>query len=349
MQISLLQNRDLQTDDRINLKKSPEPKSPQSRYLFGLICKKMRKLFVVYLILIAGFSAFAQQDAAFTHYMFNTQAVNPAYAGTRDALTITGLHRSQWLNFEGAPQTQTLTAHSPIFVKNAGVGISVLNDNIGFANTTAFYLDFSYQIELAEKHWLSFGIKGGLNYRNTDFSNMSLYDSDDPDFIYDKHSGWLPNIGAGIYYYSPKMYAGFSIPKFIENDFGTGTNTSFNEMAGEKKHIYFIAGYLAEMNPDWKLKPTTFLKMTPNAPLALDVSAQLIYKEKVWAGAMFRPGDAAGLLAGYFINPQFSVGYSFDWSYANRTFVYNNGSHEIVLRYDFNFFNEKEIVSPRYF
>ncbi len=309
----------------------------------------MNKLVTTLILVLTALVAYSQQDAMFTHYMFNTQAVNPAYAGSRDALTITGLHRSQWVGFDGAPVTQTLTAHSPIYLKNAGIGLSVINDKLGFVNSTAIFLDFSYRVRIAGKGWLAFGLKGGTNYRKTDFTEMKLDNPADPDFEYDVHSGWLPNIGAGLYYYADKFYAGISSPKFIENDFETSVNQLNSDFSGERKHYYVIAGYLADLNSDWKLKPTTFVKITQNAPVSFDLSAQAIYREKLWVGAMFRSGDAAGILAGVFITPQFSMGYSFDWSYANRTFAYNFGSHEVMLRYDFDFLEKKQFVSPRYF
>jgi len=211
------------------------------------------------------------------------------------------------------------------------------------------YVDFSYRIRIAGKGWLAFGLKGGTNYRKTDLTDMTLDNPADPDFDYDIHSGWLPNIGAGLYYYSDKFYAGVSVPKFLENDFETSSTTSISELSGEKKHFFLIAGYLLDLNQDWKLKPTTFVKLTSNAPVGLDISAQFIYREKIWAGGMFRAGDAVGILAGVFVRPQFSLGYSFDWSYANTTFTNNYGSHELMLRYDFDFMDKKNIISPRYF
>lgn len=307
---------------------------------------KKTLLITVFVLTFAGL--YAQQEAMYTHYMFNTLAVNPAYAGSRNALTFTGLHRSQWVGFEGAPTTQTFTVHTPIYAQNAGLGFSVINDKNGFVNTASIYLDAAYRIRVAKRSWLSFGLKGGFNMRNANLTSVTLDNPADPDFQNDLTSAFLPNFGAGIYYYTPKFYAGLSSPKVLENNFDANTVSNLSK---EQRHFFLIAGYLAKLNQSWKLKPTTFLKVTPNAPAELDLSAQLIYNDRVWVGGMFRTGDAAGVLLGMFLSRQLSVGYSFDWSYSNKTFVNHYGSHEVVVRYDLGFCDGKKrsVVSPRYF
>jgi len=231
-------------------------------------------LFIIAVIILSGSFANAQQDPMFTHYSFNTLAINPAYAGSRDALTITGLHRSQWVSFKGAPITQTITAHSPIFNDKVGIGLSVLNDKIGPSNTSSFYLDFSYKIKINEK---------AVN------------------------------------------------------------------LASEKKHYFLIGGAVFNINEDFKLRPTAFVKITTGAPIEADLTSLVYYKEKIWFGPMFRTGDAFGAMVGMYVTDELAIGYSFDWSMTNTTFKYNAGSHEIMIRYDFFFKTNKKIRSPRYF
>lgn len=309
----------------------------------------MKHIYLSFILIIFFTNVKAQQEAMFTHYMYNTQAVNPAYSGSLNALSVTALNRNQWVGFDGAPVTQTISINAPIVSKNIGLGFSFLNDKIGFVNKTYMFADFAYKIQLNKTSWLSFGLKGGVNYRRVNFTGMELNVPDDPDFSVDALSKWLPNVGAGIYYFTDQYYLGLSVPKIMENDFEIDANTSVDDIAGEQKHYFFIAGYLFEINELWKIKPTTYVKVTKSAPIQLDLTAQVIYNDKFWFGSMFRAGDAAGAMVGMFITPQLSFGYSYDWSFANRTFKYNGGSHEIVLRYDAIFSNSKEIISPRYF
>ncbi|MEN8119225.1 MAG: type IX secretion system membrane protein PorP/SprF [Bacteroidota bacterium] len=309
----------------------------------------MKKLLLILSFTVIGLGISAQQDAMFTHYMFNTIAVNPAYAGSRDAFTITGLHRSQWVGFEGAPITQTLTMHTPIPLKNSGIGLSFVNDKIGPMRTTSFYVDYSYTIQIGKKSHLAFGFKAGANMLKGDLTSLSLTDPNDPAYISDTQSEFLPNFGFGLYYNTDNYYAGISVPKLLENDFKNNSVSGSTDLGGEEKHYFLIAGSIFNIGQQFKIKPTTFVKVTNAAPIEADITATLIYKDKVWLGGMFRTGDAAGMLMGINITDVLAVSYSFDFSYTNSTFKYNQGSHEIMLRYDLVLKNEKKIYSPRYF
>lgn len=308
----------------------------------------MRK--VIYLIVFSFFPilSWAQQEAMFTHYMFNTLAVNPGYAGSRDALTVTGIHRSQWVGFTGAPVTQTITLHSPIFREELGVGLSIVNDKIGPTNMTSFYGDFAYRMKVGEKSKLAFGLKGGLNLMQSGLNSLEINQQGDPSFQNNTQSKALPNFGFGLYYSHPKYYVGLSTPKILQNKFSDNTSGD-QRLNSEIRHYYFIGGAILNLTDDIQFKPTTFVKATSAAPLEADLTASLVFNNLFWGGIMFRTGDAFGLLAGINVTNQFQVGYSFDWSFGLKSGKYNGGSHEIMLRYDFVFKDKEKIRSPRYF
>lgn len=291
----------------------------------------------------------AQQDAMFTHYMYNTLAVNPGYAGSRDALTVTGLHRSQWVSFEGAPITQTVTLHSPMLNNKMGIGLSVVNDKIGPTKNTAAYLDLAYAIRVSEKGKLAFGLKGGINFMQANLNTLELDQQNDAAFQENVTSKMLPNFGFGIYYYLPKFYVGVSAPKLLENNFKTNSSTGSVNLVNEQRHYFLIAGTVFKLSNAVELKPTTFVKVTNGAPIEGDITASFIFNKKLLVGGMFRTGDAAGILIGYNFTEQFHAGYSFDWSYGLKTFKYNQGSHEIMLSYDFIYKDKQKVRSPRYF
>jgi type IX secretion system PorP/SprF family membrane protein len=310
--------------------------------------KALKKILLIVLSVATGILT-AQQDAMFTHYMNNTIAVNPGYAGTSEALSLTALHRSQWVNFEGAPTTQTITMHAPLKNNKMGLGISVINDKIGPVNTTGAYVDYSYMLKLNEKSKLSFGLSAGINYMQAGLANLRLIQQNDIAFQEDVNSKLLPNFGFGMYYYTKCFYAGISSPKLLENNFNNNTIDGTTKLATEKRHYFFIAGGVMRLNSEVEFRPTTFVKATMGAPIEADITASFILNKRVLIGGMYRTGDAIGLLAGYYITNQFHVGYSFDWSYGNRTFLYNQGSHEIMLTYDFIFNDKQKVRSPRYF
>jgi type IX secretion system PorP/SprF family membrane protein len=291
----------------------------------------------------------AQQEAMYTHYAFNTLAVNPGYAGSRDALTITGLHRSQWVGFEGAPVTQTFTLHTPLLNEKLGVGLSMVNDKIGPMNNTAIYGDFAYKINISDKGKLSFGLKGGINLLQGTMNNLPTVQENDPAFATNIQSNVLPNFGFGMYYSTTKYYVGLSTPKLLQNEFSANNGQGAVTVASEKRHYFAIAGAVFDINKNLKIRPTTFVKVTSGAPIEADLTALFIIQDKIECGPMYRTGDAAGVLLGYYFTPQLRFGYSFDWSHSNRTFTYNRGSHEVMLRYDFIYKDKGKVFSPRYF
>jgi type IX secretion system PorP/SprF family membrane protein len=306
----------------------------------------MKKLVLIFVACLTVSLVQAQQQAMFTHYAFNTLAVNPAYAGSREALTVTALHRSQWVGFAGAPITQTLTMHAPFAKNRMGVGLSVLNDKIGPTNTTSLYADLAYSLPMndANNSKLSFGLKSGFNIAQSTLSTLTTTKSGD-DGASDQNTRLVPNFGVGAYYHNLKWYVGASMPRIINSKLGNGVTAD----ATEVKHFFLIGGAVFNLNDKVKLKPTTFLKVAPAAPIELDLTGMFIFNDKLELGAMFRTGDAVGALIGYNVNNNFRIGYSFDISYVNPTFKYNAGSHELMLRYDFILIPQNRIASPRYF
>lgn len=306
----------------------------------------MKQIAILLLLLLATLTLVAQQEAVYTHYMYNTLAVNPAYAGSRDAVTITALHRSQWVGFEGAPRTQSLTVHLPMLKENIGFGVSLVQDNIGPVQSTNFSADYSFRIKLSRKGTLSLGLKTAMQH--TALDNTKLYPTDtfDPKLIQATERNTVLNFGFGVHYSTERYYVGVSVPKLIENNLAAWGQTDFG---AQKRQLFAIAGAVLDLTNTVKLKPTTALRLSKGVPVGIDLSAEFIYADKLWLGPSFRSGDAVGALAGVFVSPKLSVGYSYDFSYANHSLRHNSGSHEVMVRYDFGGKRRAQITSPRYF
>ena len=308
------------------------------------------KISIGLVLTLGSLTIHAQQAPMYTHYMDNTLVVNPAYAGSRDALTVTAINRMQWVDFEGAPVTQSITMHSPLENDHIGLGFSILNDKIGPTNLTSVVVDYAYRFKLTENSKMSFGLSVGANLFQANLSALQLDVQNDPVFLNDINNQVTPNIGFGAYYSRERFYAGFSIPNLLETNYSQidqGNGTSL--IGKELRHYFFIAGALFHVNDNLDFKPTSFVKVTTAAPIEADLTASFIIQKRFLLGAMFRTGDAIGGLVGFDITDQFHIGYSYDWSYGLQTARYNKGSHELVLRYDFIFLNKKQIHSPRYF
>ncbi|MDX9748714.1 MAG: type IX secretion system membrane protein PorP/SprF [Paludibacter sp.] len=311
---------------------------------------KTLKIFFALAASIGCMSISAQQAPMYTHYMYNTLIVNPAYAGSRDAFTITGIHRSQWVNFKGAPTTQSITMHTLLENERVGLGLSVLNDKIGPTNLTSMVIDYAFIMKLSESSKLALGLSAGVNIFQADLNDLLLDDPNDPVFSNDIANHVTPNVGVGAYFSRERFYAGLSVPNLLQYRFSDETSTNASLFSGnEKRHYFFITGALIPLNDYLEFKPTSLVKMTVGAPVQLDLTASFVFQKRVLLGGMFRSGDAVGALLGFNVTDQLHIGYSCDWSYGLRTFRYNNGSHELVLRYDILSNNRKQIHSPRNF
>ncbi len=292
--------------------------------------------------MFTGVVSYAQQDAQFTQYMYNTINVNPAYAGSRGALSIFALHRTQWVGLDGAPVTNAVSINTPISGSNLGLGVSLINDKIGPANENTFSADLSYTIPTSETFKLSFGVKGTANLFNLDVTKLNPIDADDESF--QNYNKFSPNIGAGIYLHSDKAYLGLSIPNFIQtNRYDDNDVRIFKE----KINTYLIAGYVFDLNQDIKFKPALITKMVEGAPLQIDVSGNFMFSEKFVVGVAYRWSAALSGMVGFQVSDGLYIGYGYDRETTNLK-NYNSGSHEIFLRYEI-FKNINKITSPRFF
>lgn len=285
-----------------------------------------------------------QQDPLYSQYMFNTLAFNPAYAGSADVFTIMALSRHQWVGFDGAPSTQTFLAHSPLKAQNMALGFTAITDKAGPVRQTGAQVDYAYRIRTGEGTRLAFGLKGGVNILQADIASLSTVESDPANM--NIQGQLLPNFGFGLFWHSERYYAGFSIPKLLENEIDVASGTTLIT-SSEARHWYLMGGYVLDIDRDIKFKPSFLLRRVEGAPLSLDINANFLLRERIWFGGMYRLGDSVGLLVQYQVNDQFRVGYAFDLT-TTRIGAYNAGTHEIMLNYDLRFIKGRTI-SPRYF
>lgn len=309
----------------------------------------MMKIKLLLVLLLLSGSIYAQQDAQFTQYMYNTININPAYAGSRESMNVFILHRAQWVGLDGAPVTSTASINTPIEGSNIGLGLSIISDKIGPSDETNVAADFSYSIETSDRYRLSFGLKATANLLNIDFNKLNQYDSGDNIFSTNVDNKFSPNIGVGLYYHSDDTYFGVSAPNLLETKHfdryaGTGSNT---HIATEKIHYYLIAGHVFDLTGDVKFKPSILTKVVQGAPLQVDLSGNFLINEKFVAGIAYRWSAAISAMVGFQASDSWFIGYGYDLE-TTKLANYNSGSHEIFLRYEL--FNKYDrIVSPRFF
>lgn len=305
--------------------------------------KKFIKFNIIAIVLLSSYTALSQQLPQFTQYMYNTISINPAYAGSRETLSLVGLHRSQWVGIEKGPTTQTFSIHSPMRNEKVGLGLSFINDQLGYENFTYIYGDFSYTINLSAKTKLAFGLKAGFTSYSLDGDFRTEY-ADDP-AVYGVENRWNPNIGAGTFLHTNKWYFGLSAPRILSTDL----NGRDDVKALERISYYFTGGYVFDLNKTVKFKPAFLVKATNGAPLSYDLTANFLFNEKFWLGAGYRINESTsslGLLTDFQVSKQLRIGYSYEHPFSdiNR---FSSGTHEILLM--FEVFKSKRVKSPRYF
>lgn len=315
--------------------------------LTGNMKKKVSILIFGFLSIISA--ANAQQDAMYTQYMFNTLAINPAYAGSRNVISATALYRNQWVGFTGAPETATFSIDAPFSAKRMGIGFQVYNDKAGIIKNTGALLSYAYRLRL-EKGTLSFGMQGGVKQYSADFSSLNLNNGNgttlDPAFS-ENVNRFLFDAGAGLYYNSDRFYIGIAAMDLLRNRFSNYQSSGTSLGSREDIHLFLSTGFVFPLSDDYKLKPALLVKGVRGSPLEGDINANLWIKDVVGIGVQYRTtADIAGLLEVQ-ISPQIRVGYSYDYSTTDLRSV-NSGSHEIMLRYEFGFSKDK-FRSPRYF
>lgn len=307
------------------------------------ILKKIFSIIVFGLFIGYSIPCFSQQEAQYTNYMYNTTTINPAYAGTREALSLFGLHRTQWVGLDGAPVTSAFSAHTPMGGSNMGLGVSFVNDQIGPSVENNISVDFAYRISMGA-NTLSFGIKGAANLLNVDYRKLDIYDTSDPKFQNNVDNQFAPNVGAGLYWYSDNHYLGISVPGFLETKHYEDNSSS---LAKERMHYYFMGGYVFNLSENLKLKPAFLSKIVSGAPLQLDATANFMFYDKFTIGGAYRWNAAVSVLAGFQLTEKFFIGYSYD-AESTRLSNYNSGSHEVFLRFELLPKQEK-IYAPRFF
>lgn len=306
--------------------------------------KKSLILVFVFSLLIYS-NIYSQQDPQYTQYMYNMTVVNPAYAGSKEAISLGLLYRKQWVNLDGAPTTLTFSGHSPI-AKNVGAGLSIISDKIGPVSETNAYADISYTVQMTEESKLAFGLKTGATFHKVDFSiiNPTLVQANDALFSQNNPNITSMNFGLGLFYYGKKYYLSASMPNILNTKYLDYNGVSYGT---EARHYFISGGYVFDLNESWKFKPSCLVKSAVKAPTSFDISANFLYNEKWEIGACYRREDSFSLMTNYVVAPNLRIGYAYD-HIVSQLNVTTRSSHEFMILYDL-YFSKKVYQSSRFY
>ncbi|MCI2229004.1 type IX secretion system membrane protein PorP/SprF [Polaribacter sp. MSW13] len=285
----------------------------------------------------------AQREPQYTQYINNTLTYNPAYISTQEDVTFTALGRSQWMGFDGAPNTYSFSAILPTLSNSFGTGLNIIHDEIGPTKQTSISANFSYEIMLSPTIYTSFGVSAGGSFLSIDYGKGNYLDPNDP--LLNNRNDFDPSFGFGVMTYSENWYVGLSIPNFLKSKYYSGEGSKLID--SENLQYFILGGYIFNISENLKLKPAVLAKIQKNLPYVVDYSANALINNKITVGVSYRSSDIVTGLFGIQLTDQFYLGYSYDHTLNGLT-GYNDGSHEIMLKFTLPK-KIRTIQSPRFY
>ncbi|MDD3876446.1 MAG: type IX secretion system membrane protein PorP/SprF [Bacteroidales bacterium] len=301
--------------------------------------------------------AYSQQDPQFNQYIFNNMIINPAYAGTKGYKNLSATFSTQWLGFAGAPSTQTISYDAAV-ARNTGLGVHLINDKIGAQTQQGIFGSYAHRVRLNDNLTLSLGLALGASHYSLDGTQLLIENENDPTIPKTYVNKLRFDSKSGFFLYTDRFYTGFSVTGLLAD---VMTKKEL-EVASQVRHYYLTAGYIFDINEDFKFKPSFLIKEDFKAPTNVDLTTFFLYKEKIWLGASLRTGlahlknkeldnalrkrNAVAVMTEWYPRDNFRIGYSYTVTISS---LKNYSGHEIQLGY---FFPEKltpKMKTPRYF
>ena len=305
----------------------------------------MNKLLTLLLLLIIPVTLIGQLSPVTSQYILNPLTINPAYAGNRGAINVAAFYRKQWVGISGSPETMTLAADAPFLDKRLGVGLIITNDKIGVTKDTKISTSYAYRISTGEGS-LSLGLGAGLITTNTAWSELIALDQGDELYLADSKVFVVPAFSFGAYYTLNHYFAGFSIPRLLEYNFDYDRNKYSMGFDPGQYYYMFNTGYVFDINEKMSIFPSALITFSPGDKLLYDINTVMNFSNRLWAGLSYRNSRSVAALLQFSVNTQFKIAYTYDFDFGELG-RYSNGSHEVMLRYEFRY--KVEAVNPLVF
>jgi type IX secretion system PorP/SprF family membrane protein len=314
-------------------------------YAFSNIPELMKKTTSLLFLTILTATLSGQITPVTNQYVLNPLNINPSYAGNRGALNVATFFRKQWVGVAGSPVTMTLAADAPLLDSKLGVGLIITNDKIGVTKETQFHTSYAYKIGLS-KGTLSLGLGAGLITTNTAWSELIALDPGDEIFLTDSKVFVVPDFSFGAYYSYNNYFAGFSVPRLLGYKFDFNRNKYSMKFNPGQYYYLLNTGYVFDLNDKIKLFPSTLITFSPGEKLLYDINAHVNLYDRLWTGLSYRSNRSVAALLQFSVNNQLKVAYTYDFDFG-KLGRYSNGSHEIMLRYEFRW--DVNVVNPLVF
>jgi type IX secretion system PorP/SprF family membrane protein len=305
----------------------------------------MKRILQAVFLLLIPLSLSGQLSPVTNQYVLNPLTINPAYAGNRGVLNLAANYRRQWAGIKGAPETVTFAADAPVADNKIGLGLIIMNDKVGVTNNTYIMSNYAFNITLGDGS-LSFGLGAGIITTNTVWSDLVVLDPGDELYLTNSSRFLVPSFSFGTYYNNHNFFLGFSVPEFVGYKFNYDKNKYGLTVDPSQYNFLLYTGYAINLSPKVDLIPSTLLNLNPGQKLLVDLNANLNFNNRFWIGASYRNERSVGALVQLQVSNQFKIAYTYDFD-TGKLGGYSNGSHEIMLRYEFRY--KVKVVDPLIF
>jgi len=311
----------------------------------GIKISIMKKFLTLSVMIFLPLALFGQLTPVTNQYILNPLTINPSYAGNRGGLSVAAFFRQQWVGIDGAPRTMSLEVDAPVLSSKLGLGLFVVSDQIGVTKQTEVMTSYAFRITVGEG-LLALGLGAGLVTTNTAWSDLIALDPGDEYYLIDSRVFVVPDFSFGTYYTVKNYFVGFSIPRLLGYKFDFDKNKYSLRVEPGQYNFVLNTGYIFSLGQKTRFMPSALLSYSPGDKLLYDASAHFILNDKLWLGATYRSTGSLTTLAQFAINNQFKVAYSYDFDFG-KLGTYSNGSHEIMLRYEFRY--KVDVINPLVF
>jgi type IX secretion system PorP/SprF family membrane protein len=270
---------------------------------------------------------------------------NPAYAGCKDALSISALYRNQWAGFDDAPKTYSFSAHAPFYNNRMGLGLLIDHNGMGIFKETNLMANYSYGMEVINAR-LAFGLGFGATLQNIAWNDLVSSNDGDALLNSEAESATIPNFSVGTYYYSRNYFIGLSLPFLLSRELDEETSQYLVSFDPGKNPFYVTGGYEFRLNPKVKLSPSLLMKYQPDYAVQFDCHLQLEFKDRIALGLGYRSENTLIGMLEVQLNPQLGMAYAYDFD-LSPSGRYKGSSHEVGINYIFSF--ERNVTGPRQF
>jgi type IX secretion system PorP/SprF family membrane protein len=292
----------------------------------------MKKILLPLIAISFNLMVKAQQIPIYSQYYWNDFIINPAFTGIKNSQRIQLGYRNQWSGFQGAPKTLNLGGHTNIRNTNMGIGGVLFSDDQGGAiKQNGIMLNYSYNLKINNESGLNFGIAGILNQYGYDGSSVQNINPDAT--LQTGVNQTSPDLNFGmVYHLKNRLYVGIAVNQLVQSRLKKLNQFNFSENQ-LIRHYNLTASYHMYLNQKINLEPYVLLRSAMIKAPQIELGTKISYNNFVFGALSYRGRESViGMLGANYKN--FIVAYSYDLNLSEIR-NYSNGSHEILLAYQF--------------